>query len=415
MQNLKRSILVAAMFAAIPSAAFASSARIDGMNVPGDYVKDYTGIFTYLSGVTGVGNLVYGEFGDANYIFGSPFDYKSSRGVQPSAAAGYGGPGGGIDRSMGAVLNNIADGKWGSFGVFLREGHPGLGQASAAGKLNPGIVLGHDPNEAGESMDILWGKQFGKTALGLRLNRTFFKEDDGTDEILGTDSDERNIMGFGAGVGFEMGENTAIEVSGLFQSRTFDDGSITEDGGGSYLFAARAMHRMNGNIMLVPVAKIYNFDLSETDGTTAIDQSESGFQVGVAGNWSIGNNDLIVLGAQFAQNKYKLDDFEATETLMPNVFLSVETMVNNWLTLRMGAQKPWMYSYKEDDGTDEETINTSYLLFNFGAGVKVGSLQFDTTLDPFFYHNPAASFLGGDEAVIGSGVPFVKVTGTYSW
>ena len=39
--------------------ATSPKARVAGLNVPGDYIKDYTGIYTYVSGVGSVGNLVY--------------------------------------------------------------------------------------------------------------------------------------------------------------------------------------------------------------------------------------------------------------------------------------------------------------------------------------------------------------------
>ena len=46
MHQIKRFIFVAAVACMVPAVAFASTARMSGMGIPGDYVKDYTGMFT---------------------------------------------------------------------------------------------------------------------------------------------------------------------------------------------------------------------------------------------------------------------------------------------------------------------------------------------------------------------------------
>ena len=63
MHQIKRFIVVAAVACMVPAVAFASTARINGLNIPGDYTKDYTGMFTYLSSINSTGNLVYAETG----------------------------------------------------------------------------------------------------------------------------------------------------------------------------------------------------------------------------------------------------------------------------------------------------------------------------------------------------------------
>jgi len=78
-----------ALMLALPVAAFAQTARVEGMALQGDYIKDYTGIYTYLSGVPSVGNLVYGELG-------------SNAAATPT------------DRGVGAVLGNLWDGRFGT-------------------------------------------------------------------------------------------------------------------------------------------------------------------------------------------------------------------------------------------------------------------------------------------------------------
>jgi len=69
---LKWLLLASVLLVALPVVAGASTSRVAGLGTQGDYIKDYTNIFTYPSCVPNVGNLVYGEFGvvtdyDENY------------------------------------------------------------------------------------------------------------------------------------------------------------------------------------------------------------------------------------------------------------------------------------------------------------------------------------------------------------
>src|SRR5438093_5632818 len=97
--TLCRAFAAATALAVLPTLALAQTSRVEGMALQGDYIKDYTGIYTYTSGVVNVGNLVYGELGNA---FGSTT----------------------FDRSVGAVLQNLFDGKLGTWGIHLREETP---------------------------------------------------------------------------------------------------------------------------------------------------------------------------------------------------------------------------------------------------------------------------------------------------
>jgi len=110
--SLRRVILAVAALLALPTLALAQTSRIEGMSIPGDYVKDYTGIYTYTSCVTGVGNLVYGEMGTL-----------AAAGTTPT------------DRAVGTVLQNLFDGRFGTWSVHLREWTPGLGNGDQALEL----------------------------------------------------------------------------------------------------------------------------------------------------------------------------------------------------------------------------------------------------------------------------------------
>ena len=329
-KNLSRIFAALSLLAVVPVLAFASSSRVAALNVPGDYIKDYTGIYTYMSGVGSVGNLVY---------------------VEPNTA-------------MGAVLGNLWEGHLGTWALHLRQNHPALGQATSGASINPsGAGLGDDPNSAGEAFDLMWGHKMGSGSLGIRANRSW-EANDTAPATEGNGTGSRNVFGIGAGFGFAMNSNTDVEVSGLFQNRSFTNASLADDGGSAFQLAGRAMMKAGGNLMLTPVVKLYSFDLSTATIATPTapslkdDDKRTGWQAGLAGNWSIGSDDLFVLGGQIANNTEKTPGAGTTkvsETFYPNVFMGLETHVNSWLTLRFGAQNAMMYSRKTDTAAASTT------------------------------------------------------------
>ncbi len=424
MHSFKRFIVVAAVASMVPAIAFASTARMTGLGIPGDYTKDFTNMFTYISSVNSVGNLVYA---DAGTYFNSTSAY---------------------DQAMGAVLPNLFDGRAGVWAIHMRRYHPALGQSWWGAPVAPGYPfynnyynLIFDPNQNtmdAESFDLMWGHRMGSANLALRLNRQFFSYDNGTTTVEGNGNNGRNIMGFGAGVGFDMSPNTSVEIGGQYQSRTFDNGATpatTEDGGTAYLVAARAWMKSDANVTYVPVLKLWQIDQSYTNGTTSTTDKLSGWQAGIAGNWAVGHDDLFVLGGQIAGNKDDMGDIEATETLMPNLFMALETHLNPWLTFRAGAQQSVFATYKVKDSspggvtTKEKASDFTWMM---GTTIKMGNVQFDAVLDPGFLNNPFAQLLGGTNAVYegqyylldganraqggpGYATVFPQVSLTYTW
>jgi len=408
-------VLCSALILALPVVASAQTSRVEGMSIQGDYIKDYTGIFTYVNDVASVGNLVYGELG--NY--------------QGTATP--------FDRAVGMVLGNVADGRSGVWSLHLREFTPALGQGDVTASPSPDDTgLGSDPNfNTMESFDLMWGKKFGTKSLGLRLNRSHGKVES---EPLGgpvtsleydfTQTDPnfaRNVLGFGAGIGFELNPNSTAEVSVMYQKRTYEivappAPTISDDGPTTFQVAARMMWQWQPNVMVVPVFKYHSMDLSETDGTPAgtFDNKLTGWQAGVAGNWSLGTNDLFVLGLTFAQNKIDQEEdivgagFAAgtvTETYMPQLFAALETHVNPWLTLRFGANKGAWHKVKlEDDAGGSLEISDSPFNMSLGAGVKIGTLQLDGVLNQAIAQNGLYFISGSSNTPLAS-----KVTATYSF
>ena len=405
----KRFFAVAALALMIPAVAAASVARMAGLNVPGDYVKgEYTGMFTYLSEVNAVGNMAYVEAGSTYDDF--------------------------ADHAVGAVIPGLFGSKYGTWAVNLRQVHPALGGAWNYEYINTRSGGGYDPNYAGEAFDLLWGYKMGSGNLGLRINRSYTSFDDGTNTVEGDGNGGRNILGFGAGYDFEMNANTTVELGGLYQQRSWKNSATVKDNGGTaMLLAARAMRKASGNLVLIPAAKFYSIDNSYTSGSTDYDNKLSGWQAGFAGNWTVGSDDLLVFGANFAGNKETYNaDAEDSEIFMPNVFLALETHLNPWLTFRAGAQNAMFYSQKNKSGAPvtTDTYKEHVFSFNFGTSVKMGNLTFDATLDPAFLQNPIAQLMGGSNAFFynnyyskGPARPsgynydavFPQVSATYTW
>ena len=394
--RMTRILSAVALVAVIPAVAFASASRVAGLNVPGDYIKDYTGIFTYVSGVGSVGNMVM---------------------VEPTAG----------DEMVGAVIGNLWDGRFGTWGIHLRRFHPNLGQATDLDPITTSITGFNDLNSNGEAFDIMWGQKMGSGSLGLRLNRSFISREQVGGTAEGNGSPNRNIWGLGAGFGFNMNENTDVELSGIFQNRSFSGTDFNtpdaagDDGGTTYQLAGRMMMKSSGNLMWMPVAKYYSFDLSSVDaGTPAVttDSKLTGWQAGIAGNWSIGSDDLLVLGVQFVGNRVEsttgtLPTQEISESYYPNAFAALETHVNSWLTLRFGAQNAVLYSLKTDLGNPlvTNTFKRHAFSYNMGAGTKLGSLMLDATLANSFWNNPVSATWNNG---LGAN-PFPRVSATYSF
>ena len=414
---VKLSLLGALLLLALPVVAFAQTARVEGMSIQGDYIKDYTGIYTYPSNITSIGNLVYGELG-------------VSAGGAPQ------------DRAVGAVMGDWWEGRYGVWGIHLRQFTPQMGQGDATSSPSPGETLGSDPNfNTTEQFDIMWGKKFGTTSFGLRFDRSFGEvELDNNPLGLGnvgelkfdfTQTDpnlSRNVMGVSAGVTWEMSPSTNVDIAAHYQTRDFEVQDTTgvtlaeSDGNTSYQVAARMWWQAQPNLMMVPVFKWYSYDLSTNfpaPGPGSTNNTLKGWQIGLAGNWTVGSNDLFVLGATFAQNKLEQEsdvfglgfaNGDVTETFTPQLFAALETHVNSWLTLRFGGNKGSFYTLEVNDNSTPGsfTFHTSPFNMSIGAGVKLGTLQLDAIMNNSFPHNGLYFISGNPTSPV-----FSKVTATY--
>ncbi len=416
-------VAIAALALALPVVANAQTSRVEGMSIQNDYVKDYTNIHTYVSGVSHVGNLVYGEFGSGFY-----------------------------DRSVGAVLGNLFEGRTGTWAIHLRETTPSLGQGDTWSHPGTGVGGWDNNTNNNHSFDIMWGKRFGGTSLGARLNRSFGEWESSTPTTMTTitlpDSANfmRNLSGISGGIGFEINPSTMFEGSVLYQTRTFErtaapiggNTNASDDKPAAYMLAARMMWQWQPNVMVTPVLKYYSYDYSvkRTVGstTTTSDATQKGWQLGVAGNWTLNQNDLFVLGLTAARNTVDqdgplfsagpflpgspggavgaaADNKKIEESIYPQIFAALETHVNPWLTLRFGATQDVYAKVKaEPRANTSNKVTATFTRFNMelGCGVKVGGLQFDAIMDPNFYNT--FTTVSSEDAPV-----FPKVTATYAF
>src|SRR5262245_61606215 len=134
---MKKSVVLSALLLmALPVLAFAQTSRLEGMTLQGDYVKDYTNIFSYPSQVPNVGNLFYGEVGTTSGTGSNGFSVPVSV----------------SDRSVGSVIGNLFDGRFGTWGIHLRQTTPHLGSCDAVS----GPALAADPNRNdNEAIDLM--------------------------------------------------------------------------------------------------------------------------------------------------------------------------------------------------------------------------------------------------------------------
>ncbi len=390
--------VVLSLAALIPSFALASSARLEGLNVPGDYVKDAAGVHTYLSGLATQSDRVW---------------------IDPT-------PGG--RTSMGASLSKLWDGRTGTWQLNLRRFAPSLGGELVGDPIATSALGFRDPNLTGQSLDLMWGHRLGNGSFGMRLNRSFISNESPAGKTEGDGNLARDVWGLGAGYGFNFGEGRDAELSLLWQQRTFKGTdfttpSLAEDAGSnSFLIAGRAFVRTSGTLTVVPNARLWQFDLAAADAGGAVtDALLSGWQVGLAGNWTIGSNDLFVLGAQFLNNRNEQTSpgnpqQVVIEKYYPNVFMALETQVNSWLTLRFGAQEAISHIDDRNVGLPApvQSIAKSHAFsLSTGATVKVGALVFDATLDPAFYNNPVSGTF--NNGLGGLNPPFAHVSATYAF
>jgi hypothetical protein len=427
---------VAAMLAMTAGVSQGSWSRVEGMglSVPAmsQFTDDYANMFAYPTSVVRQNNIVWAELGNN--------------------------PGGGV---------NSVDTEDQTF--TLVRNFPRLGAIAFQMKQNALNSTVASDNLNNEQLDIIWGKAFSSFDFAVRLditnssleftdNSPFGYDAHGIDfsgdpypfgaaffedVIVDNPGDiEINTYGITPAIAIHMDNDDRFEAAATYRRYTLDRSNSPapvetfEDGGNaSYALNARAILHRGGTHTWYPAAWYVNDDLSwEVNGapgtTTArsADESYKQFGIGISDNMRVNSDNLLLWGVMFAQDKHSYErtdnnegvdapgvtrNLEEKHTMMPLVFVAIETQATSWLTVRIGGSRGMVSS--RDEFTDfglapfSSTLKTRESEFNFslGTGIKWNNLDVDMTLNEEFPLS-GGYILSGNEAT-----PFTRVSATY--
>jgi len=436
-----KSALAAVVLSLAPVAAQASTARIEGLGLQGDYVQDYTNIYNYPSSIVRYQNLVYGNWGRKDVSGGDLSDFQDNNPTAPFLVN--------ADRSMGAYLS-ICKRLPGTWGVQLNENR---------NALSPAYGPQYWGRQGNEGITLLWGNKLGqKAALGITLEKSGSRAEDATDILfpffeqatptlsasglvntrqimneinasIGATTG-RNSWGVGAGLSTNWsshGRDHLAELGVHYRNNSLHEedqaaGTLLEDNGNTdFAVNARMQCAVSDNSYLTPVINWYSMDRGTqfTDNTTPandtdFDNKVSGFNVGLSETWVLRETDMLVLGVSVNREKIDYEDptvgggpFTITYMNSPTVFGSLEAHPTHWWHVRMGASKP-VWNKLTIEQTNKVTIKDSPFNYAVGTGFRLGnSLDLDAVVNQDF------AFGGGWAASGTFEVPFSSLSATY--
>ncbi|MBN2170163.1 MAG: hypothetical protein JW819_02440 [Candidatus Krumholzibacteriota bacterium] len=215
--------------------------------------------------------------------------------------------------------------------------------------------------------------------LGVLYNRQNMSETDGDDEV------KDSYNSFGLGLDYDFSDEVNIDATFAYSSYSWTykvaPADTTGDGNG-LMFGARAFWAYQDDITLVPVFIFRTAEWQEG-------YKDTDFALGLGFDYTVNDNNHIILGAKFAQAKseepYLTDEtWTETTTTMPGFSVAVEHEFFDWLELRAGASKNFS-NYKVEYSTDtpDDTEDMCYAFnYSFGAGIQVGDWAIDLELNP---------------------------------
>lgn len=467
-RHVVRFLAAALVLSVLPAAALASKARMESMLLSDPYTVDRVNVQTFPNNLFNHQNLVFAELG----LWGDATDpnFDEPEGTDDLSDE---------DRSLGLYLGNLWEGKAGVFGIELNENYSPLSPIYG----NQFVHRGGSFETQNESLALFWANQFGGLTLGVEANRMFSKEEDEFNTVgeeapisvdlpdpIGTPGVDAtrdmfaaaandfgnspwNAGGLGAGLGFERttaGGNTQnfdLSVEARDYSFKQETGApaatVTTESDNGISFAAnvRALLQANQSLTWAPYLAYSTLDLGwkRTEAATPADNKTSsrkmtGFEGGIAGNWNLRQNDLLVAGLAFrsstidAEEQFDAggglggapanvaDDTVKVKLTQPVViFAAFEGTVFRWLSFRMGASKPVSSTLKIErpSPTDAtESWTDSPFSFAIGTGFHFGNFTVDAVV------NQDWSFTGGPLSSPGDNTPeypFSRLSATYRY
>jgi hypothetical protein len=442
-RKLMAVLSLAAVVALTAGESQASLSRVEGMglDVPtlSQFTDDYVNIYYYPASVVRQNNLVLAELGN------NPSGLSDPAVFVPSTVV--------FNEQSFTVIRNFP--RFGAIAFQMKQN--AQNQIFTSGVLN------------NEQLDAIWGKGFDKLDFAVRLdftNSSFETTDDtapgtfnrvrGIDLVNPTDpypfagfaanqilggGIELNTMGITPAITLHLSNDNRIEGAATYRKYTLDRTATVggvqgehfeDDGGASYLLAARAFLNEGDRHVWVPAAWYVNDDLSwrvenfpAVGDVRSADEKYQSLGVGISDNMRVNDNNLLLWGVTVAQNKHTFERsdafvaateqsaFEEKTTVMPLVFAAIETDATRWLKVRIGASRAMVSERTEDTtfGTPSTTVTdksrTSDFNFSLGTGIRWNNLDVDMTLNEKFPLT-GGYILSGDRST-----PFTRASATY--
>ncbi len=427
----------------VPSLAFASAARIDGLGLQPDYVQDYVNVIHYPSTIVKYQNLVYGDLGIKDTDGGDLNEFEDNDEVPFELDNSA--------RSMGAHLK-LWKSMPGVFGIQFNENATPISPAYGANYWN---------RNRNQGLMLLWGHDFGGVTAGFQFNNTS-SELEATDlsvepiggpgpALPGSVGNSRQLMnsinaalgsrpwnttGFGGGVSFDFDGNGRSHTADLgiqYRSMSYENiagapgATVTDESDGNYGLSinARSQYATSDNTYLVPVVNYWKMsldnrviDLTDPANDFEAENSVTGWNIGLAESWVFRDADLLTLGLQFGSQDIDYADprvsatpFSAEYATMPQIFGSAEVHPMSWFHVRVGASKAFSSKAELSDGAGGTIeVKDSPLGYTLGAGFRIGGrLDLDAVLNQDF------AFTGGWAASGNEETPFSRLSATYRW
>jgi len=417
--HTRKILLFTVLLLMAPVLATASTARLDGLGVIPTFVDDYANIFAYPVSVTRFPGVVIGELGS-----------MSTDGLW--------------GRGFGLTMGLGQDNAYGVFGMMLRENSWFPNVPDMAG-------------ERGTQFDLLWGMNFGKASLGVRLDRTsseleFVDGPTWSPLFLYTwggaepDVNEFNTTGFGLSAEMQVREADRLEATFEYRTLSFQlcgiftdpDAKLEDKGQPSYSVTGRGFFAMAENMTLVPMVQYlkadYSWEFKSAAATNpSADKTATGITAGIGCKVDVGS--FFMFGLGFSQWTDKGDysgitagteSYEFKSTSLPFFFGCLETPVKDWLTVRFGARKNLINQdvvIEDFDGTKVEYKSKNGIIpmfdfvppygepfcFSMGLGFKFGDLDLDATLNDSYPFTGMYWLSGVSET------PFGRISATYHY
>lgn len=240
------------------------------------------------------------------------------------------------------------------------------------------------PLTADQRIDLFYGYRATNFDLGIHVD---WWGDKFTDSALEMSS---SVMGLQVGLGFNANGNM-FEVDAFYRNIDFNDdfGGNSRDAGSWLGAAGRYLWAYNNMVTVVPAVQIQQAKVSDT-AAGVTEQKATHIDLGV------GCNTVPLQGTEFITSfGIMVDQFEETDAgtatedvstnTIPYIKVGADIQVKDWLFFRVGAQK-WVVQTEKDDLANTKDYNSD-LIYDLGAGIMLGDVQFDARLANSFLNN----------------------------